>query len=565
LENDQLKQIRRIILGRVLLFPFLILIVVCGTLVYYFATYSRNQMEAEVVRIASDHRRLIDQFFKERVSDLQFVSSSYGFDDLCNKGELAAVFHKLQAKSRAFFDLGAFDEKGNHRAYIGPYDLTGKRYAETEWFKAVQDKGLYISDEFLGYRNIPHFIIAIRRDEGGRSWYLRATVDTFYFNDLVESVRMGKTGEAYLVNQEGILQTRRRSGGKLMEADKDYDLYQIDDERITSFYLGKHLNGRYLYAVGPLEQTDWILVVRQEMLEAYASLAHAVLVAVIIIIGGGTVVAIMAYILASGLANQLVLADVEKRQMKTQLIIAGKLAEVGEMSTGLAHEINNPLQVMKSEQTMLEDVVSDIEKSEKTGDPENLRLLKDSVKQIGVQIERCSQITKGLLRFARKTESSKQLVKIQEFLSEVVNMIEQRAYVENIRIVQEFDLELPPITSDPDQLQQVFLNLLNNAVYALKDKDSGEIRIQTSQKDTDITISVVDNGCGISSEDMEKIFLPFFTTKPVGQGTGLGLSTVYGIVQGLGGEITVASELNAGSVFTVRLPLKAQGGKENVG
>jgi two-component system NtrC family sensor kinase len=533
--------------------------------VYYFATYSRNQVEAEVVRIASDHRRLIDQFFKERVSDLQFVSSSHGFDDLYNKDELTAVFQKLQAKSRAFFDLGVFDEKGNHRAYIGPYNLTGKNYAGTEWFKAVQDKGLYISDEFLGYRNIPHFIIAIRRDEGGRSWYLRATVDTFYFNDLVESVRMGKTGEAYLVNKEGILQTRRRSGGKLMEADKDYDLYQIGDERIISFYSGKHLNGRYLYAVGPLEETDWILVVRQEMLEAYASLAYAVLVAVIIIIGGGTVVAIMTYILASGLANQLVLADVEKRQMKTQLIIAGKLAEVGEMSTGLAHEINNPLQVMKSEQTMLEDVVADIEKSEKTGDPENLRLLKDSVKQIGVQIERCSQITKGLLRFARKTESSKQLVKIQEFLPEVVNMIEQRAYVENIRIVHEFDPELPPITSDPNQLQQVFLNLLNNAVYALEDKDSGEIRIRASQEDTDVTISVIDNGCGISPEDMEKIFLPFFTTKPVGQGTELGLSTVYGIVQGLGGEITVASELNAGSVFSVRLPLKAQGEKEDVG
>jgi len=237
---------------------------------------------------------------------------------------------------------------------------------------------------------------------------------------------------------------------------------------------------------------------------------------------------------------------------------------VGEMSTGLAHEINNPLQVMKSEQTMLEDVVSDIEKSEKTGDPENLRLLKDSVKQIGIQIERCSQITMGLLRFARKTESSKQLIRMQEFLPEVVNMIEQRAYVENIRIVQEFDPELPPITSDPNQLQQVFLNLLNNAVYALEDNNSGEIRIQTSQEDTDITISVIDNGCGISPEDMEKIFLPFFTTKPAGQGTGLGLSAVYGIVQGLGGEITVASELNAGSVFTVRLPLKSQGGKGKI-
>ncbi|MBW1709270.1 MAG: GHKL domain-containing protein [Deltaproteobacteria bacterium] len=565
MDSNGFKQIRRVILRRVLLVPVIILLLVCGTLVYYFANYSQQQVASELVRIASDHRRLIDQFFSERISDLQFISSNFNFNTLRYKSNLATIFYQLQSGSKAFFDLGVFDEQGNHVAYVGLYDLAGKNYAQTEWFKAVKEQGLYISDEFLGYRNIPHFIIAIKRVEGDRTWYIRATIDTFSFNDLVESIRVGKTGEAYIVNRQGILQTRRRSGGKVMETDEDYALYQIDDKEIHSFVTGGYWGQRYLYVIGPLKHLQWVLVVRQEIGDAYAPLTRAILVAIFMIIAGGAVVLVMTYIMATGLANQLMVSDMEKRQMRTQLIIAGKLAEVGEMSAGLAHEINNPLQVMKSERTLIEDILSDIEENEEIHDQENLRLIKDSVNQIGVQIERCGQITTGLLRFARKTESLMEQVKVQDFLPQVVGMIEQRARVENIRIVQKLDPDLPPILSDPNQLQQVFLNLLNNAVYALRGKDLGEIRIQAFQENNNITVTVTDNGCGISPEDMEKLFLPFFTTKPVGQGTGLGLSAVYGILKGLGGDITVSSELNVGTVFTVHLPPEPPGKEERIG
>ncbi len=555
MEKDSSRQIRKMLLIRVLLVPFIIVLVVFGTLVYYFASYSGKQVKAELVRIAADHRSLIDQFLGEKVGNLQFISSSYSTDEMKNETNLIRIFRNLQAGSTAFFDLGVFDEKGNHLAYAGPYDLAGKNYAETEWFKAVRKKGLYISDVFLGYRNIPHFIIAVRRDEGDQTWYLRASIDTFTFNDLVENIRIGKTGEAYLVNRDGLLQSRQRSGGKLMEPDPDYKDYLIDEKEITSFSVGGYFGGQDLYAAGVLKHTGWIMVVRQAANDAYAPLTIAVVISVAMIIGGGIVAMIMGYFQATSMANRLKLADMEKQQMKTQLVIAGKLAEVGEMTTGLAHEINNPLQVMQSELTMINDIIPDIEGFVKENDPENFRLLTDSVEQIGIQIARCGKITQGLLKFARKTDSSKQKIEMQKFLPEVVRMVEQRAYLENIRIIQELDPDIPPITSDTNQLQQVFLNLLNNAIHALKGKEPAEIRIQCEMKDTDITVAVVDNGSGISTEDMEKIYLPFFTTKPVGQGTGLGLSTAYGIVNGLGGEITVESEINAGTVFTVRLPL----------
>jgi len=562
LKKDYQKTTRKVILIRVLLAPFIILLTVCGTLVYHFAVYSSTQVKSELVRVTQDHGRLIDQFFREKVSNLQFVVSSFGIETLGSEAGLTAILHNLQIESKAFFDLGVFDEKGNHLAYVGPYKLTGKNYAQSEWFRAVQQKKVFISDEFLGYRNIPHFIIAVRRNEGGKTWYLRATIDSFYFNDLVESIRIGKTGEAYLINQKGVLQTKRRSGEKLMEFDPDFKNYLLDDKNLSSFFTGGRFSDRYLYAAGRLKHTKWFLVVRQQISDAYSPLTCAILISVIIIIIGGSIVVILGYILASGVASSLSLARIEKQQMRTQLIIAGKLAEVGEMSTGLAHEINNPLQVMKSELTMIEDIMLDMEEDVKNRDPESIRLLNDSVDQIGVQIDRCGRITQGLLGFARQTESARQKVELQKFLPEVVRMIEEKARVEDIRIVQELDPDLPSIVSDPDQLQQVFLNLLNNAIYALKNREFGEIRIHIFQEGENIIISIADGGCGFSPEDMEKAFIPFFTTKPVGEGTGLGLSAVYGIIKGLGGDITLTSELNAGAVFSIHLPIDAPVGDE---
>lgn len=554
MENRQFKATRRMIMSRVLLVPFLAVMLVFGTLVYYFATNLRSQAKEQLIYLADGHRHIVEQFLKERTADLQYVVASHRFEDLRNNGRLTQVFDALQGQSQAFFDIGVFDHAGNHVAYVGPYDLRGRNYANAEWFLRVKDKGIYISDVFLGYRNIPHFVIAVRGDHEGASWYLRATIDTFFFNDLVENLRIGKTGEAYLVNEQGVFQTRRRSGGNLMDVDPDFVRYVAPEDGVSSFASDDSAGARHLYAICRLSSTGWFLVVRQETGDAYAPLMRAVLLAVTLIIAGGAVVVTMGFLLASGVANQLTVADMEKRRMGSQLIMAGKLAEVGEMSAGLAHEINNPLQVMKSEEALALDILDDIEQN-KGSQSENTNMLRDSIIRMGAQIDRCKKITLGLLKFARQSDTSIQKFDIRSLLREVVGMVERRAWVENIRIVEETDSDIPLIESDPAQLQQVFLNLLNNAIDALKGRDGGEIKVGAAVSDGWLSVTCADNGCGIPPENLEKIFLPFFTTKPVGQGTGLGLSTCYGIVERLGGQISVSSELNVGTVFTIRLPL----------
>lgn len=419
----------------------------------------------------------------------------------------------------------------------------------------MRDKGSYISDEFLGFRNIPHFIIAVKRTEADKTWYLRATVDTYFFNDLVENIRIGKTGEAYIVNDKGVFQTKQRSGGRLMEQDPDFGFYAMADASGASFNAGGRFNHQYLYSAIPLKQKNWTLVVRQATTDAFAPLALSALVSFLIILGGGTAVAVTGYIVASNMANRLRISDVEKREMTTQLIIAGKLAEVGEMSTGIAHEINNPLQIMKAELAMIEVLFDDLDPLLDQDTQKIMVQVKDSTDQIGIQIGRCATITQGLLNFARKTDHQLSQVKIQRLLPQIVQMVDHRARIENIRIVQEMDPDIPEIMSDANQLQQVFLNLLNNSIHALEKRPQAEIRIKAIKNEDHLIITFSDNGCGFSRADMEKAFLPFYTTKPVGIGTGLGLSTVYGIIKGLGGEVTLTSELNQGSTFLIRLPL----------
>ncbi|MFH1436220.1 MAG: ATP-binding protein [Pseudomonadota bacterium] len=561
MENDRYRRTRRMILTRAMLVPLVLVLAVCGTLVYYFAANLRLQVASRLERIADEHRRSIETFLDERVSDLMLVSSFSSFEDLAGKGRLGEALERLQAGSPAFLDLGVFDEQGNHAAYNGPYDLKGRNYAQTEWFKEVRSKNVYVSDVFLGYRNIPHFIIAVKKKEGDRTWYLRATIDTLSFNNLVESIRVGKTGEAYLVNNKGKLQTRRRSGGDLMQPDPDRSIYRADGGDVVSFAASDHAGTRHLYATGGLRRTGWVLVVRQEIGDAYAPLARAVAVATVMVAAGGAVVMIMAFLLASGLAHQLTVADLEKRQMGSQLIQAGKLAEVGELSSAMAHEINNPLQIMTSENTLITDILDEAEGDPRRLDAGNFKLIRESADQINIQIARCKKLTQGLLKFARKSETRDELVHLQPLIEEVVGMIDRSVRLEDIRIVRELEPGLPPVIGDRGQLTQVFLNLINNAVYALGGREKGVIRIHGSVEDGHLCVAVADNGCGIKPENMEKIFLPFFTTKPAGQGTGLGLSTSYSIVERAGGRIKVGSEPNVGTVFTVQLPLDRHAGE----
>jgi two-component system NtrC family sensor kinase len=538
--------------------PAAVLIIVLGTGYSYFRTSIETSTVNRMKRIVEDHRHMIDTFLRERRADLEFILRSYSFEDLSNQAYLGQVFARLQETSQAFVDLGVFDGRGVHVAYQGPYELTGKVYSAADWFKEVTKRGHYVSDVFLGYRQVPHFVVALSRKDTGKTWVIRATIDTYVFNELVKKVRIGRTGEAYILNDKGLFQTERHSGGNLMEPDPDHLKYANSRGTTETFVENDKRGARYLYAITWLEGKDWLLVVRQKEADAFKALRSATyLIVLILIVSGSGIVGLASY-LTHRIVMRMERMDREKDRLSQQLIHAARLAELGEMAAGFAHEINNPLQVMRSEQELIATILDDLEERDAINESGDLKELQDSLSQIKIQIERCAKITQAILKFGRQGEPEAENLDMRAFIPEVAAIVEKKAVVHGIALTHAISDDTPLIHADPGQLQQVFLNLFNNAIDAIISKHGatgGQLLIEGGPSTNgNVEVKVKDNGCGIDPDNLKRIFTPFYTTKPVGKGTGLGLSVCYGIIHNMGGVMEVSSEKGVGTRFSIRLP-----------
>jgi two-component system NtrC family sensor kinase len=232
-----------------------------------------------------------------------------------------------------------------------------------------------------------------------------------------------------------------------------------------------------------------------------------------------------------------------------RLLQSQKLAAIGELSAGIAHEINNPLAIIRQEAEWLQVLLKKVAGR----DVPEIGELDGSVRQIVQQVDRCTEITRNLLDFARKRDPVIQAVELNRIIEDMTMLVEKEAKHNNIVIVRDFDPELPPIYSDAPQLRQVILNFLTNATHAIG--TDGVVTITTRPHGGDaVDIVISDTGCGIPADHLSKIFDPFFTTKPPGQGTGLGLSICHGIILRLGGQIAVESTVGQGTEFTITLP-----------
>ncbi len=241
----------------------------------------------------------------------------------------------------------------------------------------------------------------------------------------------------------------------------------------------------------------------------------------------------------------------EKCRLDEQLLQSQKLAALGELSTGLAHEINTPLAIIRQETEWMEHLLGNPPFAGNSGASEFADCLAEVMRQIG----RVTEVTHNMLGFARKREPVRQETELNDLVADMLVLVEKEARNRNIAVVRDFEPDLPPLVTDSPLLRQVLLNLLNNALQAVG--SDGTITVSTRQEGEACLLRVADTGPGIAPEHLDKIFNPFFTTKPPGQGTGLGLSISLAIVNRLGGTIGVDSAPGRGAVFTVRLPLAA--------
>jgi two-component system NtrC family sensor kinase len=301
----------------------------------------------------------------------------------------------------------------------------------------------------------------------------------------------------------------------------------------------------------PMNADHWLLVVQAPEQEILAPVTRAVVEGGVMAALALLLVGVVTMVITARLIRRVEVADSQRDLMYHDLLRSAKLASLGEMATGLAHEINNPLAIISAEQTNLGDEVAELDI------PGNAReFLDEAIARCKRQVERCGNITAKMLQFGRKTDTVPRPTKIEPVLKEIGLLLERRARANNAELHLVVEPGLPDAWLDANELEQVLANLVNNAVDAVG--KGGLIRISVGRKGDAILLEVADNGCGIAPEDLDRIFQPFFTTKPVGRGTGLGLSVVYGVVQGWGGSIQVESILGKGTSFSVLIPL-AQG------
>ncbi|WP_224362603.1 sensor histidine kinase [Hyalangium versicolor] len=246
----------------------------------------------------------------------------------------------------------------------------------------------------------------------------------------------------------------------------------------------------------------------------------------------------------------------ERKQMQDKLNSADRMASLGTMAAGVAHEINNPLSFMLSNVRFVRDELREFAEVADARTQERLREVQEALEETLTGGDRVSDIVRDLRTFSRGDEGRGGPVDVHAVLDLCAN-IARNQLRHRARLVKDYG-ELPPIHASESRLAQLFLNLIVNAAQAIpegEDVNAHEVRITTRRAEGGIEVAIKDTGVGIAPENRHRLFDPFFTTKPVGVGTGLGLSIVHGIVSGLGGHISVESEPGRGSTFRVFLPI----------
>ena len=245
--------------------------------------------------------------------------------------------------------------------------------------------------------------------------------------------------------------------------------------------------------------------------------------------------------------------DIEqRRQVEEQIAQADKLASIGQLSAGIAHEINNPMGIILGYTQLL--LRNEDRESEKYAD----------LKTIEKHVRNCKSIVEGLLNFARTSKPREDIIRINEAMDDVLNFIQQHAGLDNIEVRKEYNSAVPQMLLDEKKIKQVFMNLIMNAKHAIGDQGVLSLSTGMNASGHQVMIRIADTGYGIEKKNLARIFDPFFTTKSTGEGTGLGLSVSYGIIKNHGGDILVESKAGEGSSFTVVLPvIQPNAGKQN--
>ena len=522
------------------------LLIMTGVNYYQYEQAFREEQTRPMVRFVTNGKQSLESFLVERLAALEFVVRDRSYEELRDPTIINEILADMKESFGGFVDVGVINDDGTQVSYAGPYELEGRDYESYPWYQEVKRRGAYVSDVFLGYRDFPHFVVATHWETApGRGFVLRASIDTDILNRVARTLLVQPRGDAFILNDMGILQTPSRSHGAVLEpADLPPLPYSTQTELVEVEGEGEEEDRIVSYA--QIDRSPFILVMmlpERAMQGSWLTLRRNLLIFL-----GVSVVLILAVVIwgSKWMVNRARQADLQRAAAFHKMEYTNKMAALGRLSAGVAHEINNPVSIINEKAGLLKDLLV---MSDEMPPKERMLDLVDSVLR---SADRCGGITHRLLGFAKHMQVQTETIDLDLLLKEVLGFLEKEAAYRNLDVVLDFPDDPPTIVSDRGQLQQVFLNIVNNAFAAVD--DGGRIEIGIREVDPDrVAVRVQDDGVGIPEEHLSHIFDPFFTTKK-GAGTGLGLSITYGIVQKLGGEISVKSDVGEGTRFTIVLP-----------
>ncbi len=527
------------------------------TITYYQLVQKSIDIESllRTERLASNARQAVTFFFEERLAALTFTAKEVGYKQLSQPGYLAEVLRNLKLGFGGLTDLSVISQNGKQVAYAGPFNLEGKDYSKQPWYMECQAHDACVSEIFLGYRDVPHMVVAVKSfQQDGQFYILRATLETERLIQTMSSFKTGPNVDIFLVNQDGLLQTPSEYyDGEARQTDIQFPAHSENTKATMSAdRSGQPIVVGYGSIETKFSPTSFVLMVvkqKEGMMKVWLDLRREINW---FFAASAIVITVVVILTSSFMVNKIFKADRDKANTMVMAEQNSQLASIGQLAAGVAHEINNPLALINETAGYIKDLFTI--KSQYQHDPE----LMEQIDSILDAVDRCGTITRQLLSFARRLDLRAQAVDLKNMVADVINFHKKEAAYRNITLHVDIPDEIPRIETDRGKLQQVILNLVNNAFQAVENGCLLDIRAEMEGAKK-VRLSIRDNGCGISEENIQKVFDPFFTTKEEGQGTGLGLSITYGLVQKLHGNISVKSKPGEGTTFIVTLPVYAEG------
>jgi len=516
----------------------------CGSIAYV-KDISIKELEVTAQRLVEHSTKDITTYLRSKVTLLSTLINLYPLEHLRDRKNLATLLQMVNdnGQDNDIVDLELINTDGDQLAHAGPNDKkdSSRNYQDTEWFKQVLARGVAVSDVFADHRDNRNFVIALT--DPLKTCVLRATVNPLVLGAMLRSVRINPNNEAYILNVNGVLQTPGlRKDGNLNSIEKNmlnyYHKVEVSSDK-EFLYISKWFDGN-----------SWKLFLKTHLgtsLEAYYKYRELTICVVLVASACFTFFSI---IMSKTIISWMEKRDQQQKRLYSQLVHVDKMANIGRIAAGIAKEINGPLQQIQKQAHKVEELIHQ-EKIEHIN-----RFKKNQVALEKIQLHsRCIRtILDRLTRFSRKI-GSKYDIQINWILREFLFFYEQEAKDRNIVLNLQFDEQLPTIRTDGSQVQQLLLNLTENALDAVG--TDGQIDIVTYNKSGAVCVQIADNGPGITSERMERMWQPFAVSSGSGKGAGLNLSMYSNIVYKLGGRISTKERPQGGTLVTLCLPVRS--------